>query len=253
MKTFQKYQHAHYSQPGAMEHYTRGRFGLPADVLERHMQIMNDLRTNSGGISKANKIWLLKQAQAAGRDLRQAAQAIQRVERIPDPERRAKAYVVASGAPDQALVDHALELSSAYSTTWGSTLAEDRLRSRDAQLAKSGQQHKFEDTPQLKRAREEATAVRRTIEAALQEKGLVPERARSLEEEQERARAYAANAADRLEATRGDAPLRDQIESAWHVDQAFQRLNDTGVSSENVGSVMEKTDEQRFAARSIDG
>lgn len=251
--TIERYRAAHFDQPGATEAYAGNTFGLQPDVLERHLRIMNDLRTQGGGISTVNKKWLLKQAQDAGRDPKQALQQILRVERIPDPEQRARAYVVASGAPSQALVDEAINLSKAYSTTWASTITEDRLRARDMQAAKSGEQFRFADTPELQRARQEATATRRAIEQALQDKGLTPPPAKSLEEEQQRAQAYARSAADKLEATRPDAPMRDHIEAAWHADQAFQRLNDAGVSTDTISSVQERTDEQQFAARAVDG
>jgi hypothetical protein len=251
--TYQKYAAKHWDQPENLDHYAKSTFGLHPDALERHLQIMSDLRTQGGGLSRADKVWLLKQAQQAGRDLKGAAQQIARVQRIADPEARARAYVVASGAPSQELVDHALEMSRAYSTTWGSTLAEERLQQRDAIAAKSGSQFRFNDTPEMKQARHESTAVRRTIEAALHEKGLAPRPAQSLDEEQARAREYAAKAADRLESTPPSASLRDHIEGAWHADQAFQRLNDTGASRDSMGSVMERTDDQAFSARAIDG
>lgn len=251
--TIERYRAAHFDQPGATEAYAGNTFGLQPDLLERHLRIMNDLRTQGGGISTVNKKWLLKQAQDAGRDPKQALQDILRVERIQDPERRAKAYVQASGAPSQALVEEAMNLSRSYSTVWASTITEDRLRARDAQAAKAGTQYRFADTPELQRSRSEATATRRAIEHALREKGLAPRPAQSLEEEQQRAQAYARSAADKLEATRPDAPMRDHIEAAWQADQAFQRLNDTGVSSDSMSSIREQTDDQQFAARAVDG
>jgi hypothetical protein len=253
LKTFQKYQSARVEQPGEVESYSRNTFGIPSGALDRHLRIMNDLQLQGGSISKTDKRWLLDQAKAAGRDVRQAAQMIAHVEAIPDPQRRARSYVIASGAPSEDLVQHAMEMSKTYSVVWGTTMAEDRMIKRDAINAKSGTQFQFDDTPELKRARNEATAVRRTIEAALQEKGLTPPPAQSLQEEQLRARQYANAAADRLEGTPENAPLRDQIEAAWTADQAFTRLSDTGVKDETIQSVMERTDENKFAARSIDG
>lgn len=253
MSTYEKYQSARYQHPGEIESYARSTFGLTSEALERHLRIMNDLQLQGGSISKADKRWLLDQAKAAGRDVSQAAQMISRVEAIPDPQRRAQSYVVASGAPGQDLINHAMEMSKIYSIEWGASLVEDRLKERDALEAKSGTQFRFDDTPALQRSRHEATAVRRTIEAALQEKSLTPPTAQSLEEEQHRARQYANAAANRLEATPNDAPIRDQIEAAWTVDQAFNRLSDTGVKHETIQSVMEETDAKNFAARSIDG
>lgn len=251
MKTFQKFQSPIYDQPGNMENWARSKFGLPANVLERHLRIMNDLRTPGGSISSANRNWLLKQAKEAGQDVNEAARTIDRVSRISDPEARARAYVIASGAPHESLVNEAIELSKAYSTTWASTLAEDRLSKRD-EVAKASS-YNFEDTPELKRSRQEADAVRRSIEATLKDKGLIERDPQTLEEAQQRAVSYAHSAANKLEATSSSAPLRDQIEAAWHVDQAFQRLSDTGVNENSIVDVMEKSDEASFAARSIDG
>jgi hypothetical protein len=253
LSTYEKYQSARYERPGEIESYSRSTFGLTPDALERHMRVMNDLQLPGGSISRADKRWLLDQAKAAGRDVGQAAQMIAHVEAIPDPQRRALSYVVASGAPRQDLINHAMEMSKVYSVEWGASLAEDRLNERDAQNAKAGTQFRFDDTPELKRSRHEATAVRRTIEAALEEKGLTPPPAQSLEEEQHRAKKYASAAADRMEATPTDAPIRDHIEAAWTADQAFNRLRDTGVKNESMSDVMDRTDANNFAARSIDG
>ena len=249
--TFEKYQSQRFSETNAMEAYARGTFGLAPALLERHLRIMNDLQMQGRGISSADKRWLLDQAKAAGRDVSQAAQQIARVEAISEPKRRARAYIVASGAPSQELVEHAMELSKTYSTTWGSSLAEDRLAARDEKL-KHDQFH-FKDDDRTRHSREESGAVRRTIEAALQERGLIQPEARSLEEAQHRARGYANSAADRLESMGPDASRRDQIEAAWHADQAFQRLSDAGAGDTSVGDVNEQTDHKIFAARAIDG
>lgn len=250
MRSVEKFKSQQYSRPGEMEQWSKGTFGLPPAVLERHLQIMTDLRTQGGTISSADKAWLLKQAKEAGRDVDEARRDIERVSKILNPEDRARAYVVASGAPNEGLVNQAVDLAKTYSTVWASTMAEDRLTERD-QKAKSSQFH-FEDNQHLKRSREESDSVRRSIEAALQNKGIIQREAQSLEEEQHRAVSYANAAADRLEATKDTAPLRDQIEAAWHVDQAFQRLNDAGVDDLSMGEVMERTDEQSFASRALD-
>jgi len=214
---------------------------------------MGDLQMNGGRISRENKRWLLQQAKEAGRDLNQAVRDIARVEAIPDPERRARAYVTASGAPTRELVEHAVDLSKSYSTSLGSMATEARLRQRDKHVEQNGMQYRFEDTDRIKRDRQESTAVRRTIEATLRDQGLSVAPPRSLEEAQGRAKAYADHAADKMEALNDKSSLRDQIEAAWTADQGLQRLADAGVSRETMGGVMERTDSQNFAARGIDG
>lgn len=250
MKSFEKFKSQQNNRPGEVEQWSRGTFGLPPAVLERHLQIMTDLRTQGGSISNADKVWLLKQAKEAGRDVDEARRDIERVSKILNPEDRARAYVIASGAPDEGLVNQAVDLAKTYSTVWASTLAEDRLTERD-EKAKSSQFH-FEDSKHLKRSREESDSVRRSIEAALQSKGLIQREAQSLEEVQHRAVSYANAAANRLEATKDTSPLRDQIEAAWHVDKAFQRLDDAGVNDLSISQVMERTDEKSFASRALD-
>ncbi|NBW22685.1 MAG: hypothetical protein EBR82_83545, partial [Caulobacteraceae bacterium] len=189
----------------------------------------------------------------SGRDLNQAKRDIARVESIQDPERRAKAYVVASGAPTQALVNHAVDLSRSYSTALGSMATEARLRARDKHAEKNGMQYKFEDTDRLKQAREESTSMRRTIERTLQQQGLSMPPPKSMEEAQDRARAYGEHAAQKMEALNDNSSLRDQIEAAWTADQGLQRLNDAGVSRDTMGSVLEQSDARNFTAKSIDG
>ena len=253
MKTFQRAQYQQFKQPGAVDAQVKNTFGLAPKVLERHLRIMSDLQLNGGRISIDNKRWLLQQAKEAGRDLNQAKRDIARVESIQDPERRARAYVVASGAPTQELVNHAMDLSRSYSTALGSIATEARLRQRDKHAEKNGMQYKFEDTDRLKQAREESTSMRRTIEATLRQQGLLAAPPRSLQEVQERAKAYGEHAAQKMEALTDKSSLRDQIEAAWHADQGLQRLDDAGLTRDTMGSVLERSDNQNFAAKSIDG
>ena len=253
MKTFQRVQYQQFKQTGAVDAQVQNTFGLAPKALERHLRIMSDLQLNGGRISIDNKRWLLQQAKEAGRDLNQAKRDIARVEAIQDPERRAKAYVVASGAPTQELVNHAVDLSRSYSTALGSMATEARLRQRDKHAEKNGMQYKFEDTDRLKQAREESTSMRRTIERTLQQQGLSVAPPRSMEEAQDRARAYGEHAAQKMESLNDKSSLRDQIEAAWHVDQGLQRLNDAGVSRDTMGSVLEQSEARNFAARAIDG
>lgn len=220
--------------------------------LEAHLRVMNDLRTQGGRISRDVAKWLMHEAKASGRDPKEALQAIRRVNSIQDPEQRARAYVIASGAPSNELVNHALGLSSIYSTEWASTLVNDRLAAKDQLTSKAGTYYQFEDTDRIKAARQESSAVRRTIEATLREKGLVPPKARTLEEAQNHAKAYANFAADKMESTNPGAPLRDHIEDAWRADQGIQKLNDAGLSGETMGSVIERADATNFAARAFD-
>ncbi len=252
MKTYQRAQYQQFRQPGAVDAQVQNTFGMAPKALERHLRIMGDLQLNGGRISKENKRWLLQQAKEAGRDLHQAARDIARVEAIPDPERRARAYVIASGAPTRQLVEHAVDLSKSYATSLGSMATEARLRARDRQLEQSGLQYKFEDNDRIKHEREESNAIRRTIEATLRSQGLSVAPPNSLEEAQGRAKLYADHAANKMEALNDKSSLRDQIEAAWTVDQGMQRLNDAGVSRETMGSVIERTDSQNFAARGID-
>ncbi len=253
MKTYQRAQYQQFRQPGAVDAQVQNTFGMAPKALERHLRIMGDLQLNGGRISKENKRWLLQQAKEAGRDLHQAARDIARVEAIPDPERRARAYVIASGAPSDQLVNHAVDLSKSYSTSLGSMATESRLRARDKHLQQNGMQFKFEDSDKLKKERQEATAVRRTIEATLQSKGLAMPPAKSLEEAQYRAKAFANHAADKLESMPADASLRDQLSAAFDADRGLQQLADTGQSRDTMGSVLERSDNHDFAARSIDG
>jgi len=253
VKTFQRAQYQQYRQPGAVDAQVKNTFGLAPKVLERHLRIMGDLQLNGGRISMENKRWLLQQAKEAGRDLNQAKRDILRVESIQDPDRRARAYVVASGAPTQELVNHAVDLSRSYSTALGSMATESRLRARDKHAERNGMQYKFEDTDKIKREREESTSMRRTIEATLREQGLAVAPPRSMEEVKERARAYGEHAAQKMESINDKSSLRDHIEAAWTVDQGLQRQADAGLTKETMGSVLERSDNQNFAARSIDG
>ena len=253
MKTFQRVQYQQFKQPGAVDAQVQNTFGLAPKALERHLRIMSDLQLNGGRISSDNKRWLLQKAKEAGRDLNQAKRDIARVEAIQDPERRARAYVVASGAPTQELVNHAVDLSRSYSTALGSMATEARLRARDKHAEKNGMQYKFEDTDRLKQAREESTSMRRTIEATLRQQGLSVAPPKSLQEVQERAKAYGEHAAQKMEALNDKSSLRDQIEAAWTADQGLQRQADAGLTRDTMGSVLERSDNQNFAARAIDG
>ncbi|NDD14602.1 MAG: hypothetical protein EB072_18645, partial [Betaproteobacteria bacterium] len=91
-------------------------------------------------------------------------------------------------------------------------------------------------------AREESTSMRRTIEATLRQQGLSMPPPRSLEEVQERAKAYGEHAAQKMEALNEKSSLRDQIEAAWTADQGLQRQADAGLTRNTMGSVLEQSD-----------
>jgi len=253
MKTFERAQTAHLAKPGVMEEHIHNVFRLTPVQLQNHLRIMNDLALPGGKISSKARQWLLATAKASGYDVRQAAAKIDEVQSIADPKKRLEAYVKANGAPSRELVDYAVGLAGKYSTHWASDHIERRLEARDAQQAKSGTQPRFEDTQRMRDARHESDAVRRTIEAPLRDKGLIPSKPATLGEAQARARSYADAAANRLESLGEGASLRDTIEANYHADQGLQLIQDSGIRDVSMGSVIENTDAVNFAARSIDG
>lgn len=252
MKTHEQYGMAHFSQPGAVEDFSRKTFGMPTKDLERHLQIMQTLAIPGRGIGIDDRRWLLSKSKAAGRDLRQAAADIARVSNIVNPETRLQAYVRASGgdALPQSAVDYAVGLAKRYNVENGVMMASDRLAQRDADRRKfnSGE---LPDAERFQADRKESGAVRHQIENALRDRGLIESAPRSLDEAQHRARAAANRAADQLELTsyNPNATRHDQVRAVVDAAEAFGKMSDTGVSDDDLGVVYDRTTDAIQAAK----
>lgn len=249
MSTIQRYREQALEDPNAMENWARSTFGIGARQLERHLRIMNDLQLPGGKISKDDRAWIIEQARVAGMDTRRAADVINQVERIADPEQRGRAYVRAAGAPSAEVVEAGMEMSRNYSHVWGSERITEKLNQSDQARVKDGSQFRFEDTAEFKRSREEAGATRRAIEEALQQKGLDAGRPSSLEEAQWRADKFANQVADRLEArealrARGhQVDMRTDLENAYDAQAALSMKTDAGLpGGSGIGEVVERAD-----------
>jgi hypothetical protein len=247
--TIQRYREQALEDPAVMEHWARSTFGIGAAALERHLRIMNDLQLPGGKISKDDRTWILEQARAAGMDTRRAADVINQVERIADPEQRGRAYVRAAGAPSAEVVETGMNLSKQYSHTWGSERITEKLAESDQARVKDRNQFQFQDTDALKRSREEAGATRRAIEGALQQKGLIAGPATSLEDAQWRADHFARKVADRLEVrevqrARGQqVDLRTELEDAFDTQAALDMKTDAGLpGGSSIAEVVERAD-----------
>lgn len=254
MRRIEKEGRAAFSQPGFGEAYVRHHFGLSMEDLSRHLGILNGLAAHGGSISKSDRTWLLQQAHAAGRDVQRAARDIDSLANIQNPEARARAYVRGSaGDVDERFVDYAMNLGKTYARESGASAIGDRLAENDRQL----QRQSLPDTPRLKESRESAGSMRREIEGALKDAGLVEREPATLEEAQHEARRYASEVADYLEhvSTPRDGDddegpdLREALKTNWHVAEAFSKLHDVGLSQESIGSVNEATEAKLFAAR----
>lgn len=255
MSTFSNTKTAFLAQPGVMESYIAARFGnLKPAQLTRHLAIMVDLARDGGKISAEQKNWLLGEAQRVGFDLKLASRTIDAVQTIEDPEKRLRAYVTANGSPSRDLVDYALNLAKSYGLQAGSERLEQQMAQRDYWKAHQNSQFHFQDDEagRFKKAREEAGTVRKTIEATLRDKGLIPQNPRTLGDAQEQAKSFANYAANKLESLGDKASLRDTLDGNYTADQAFQKLQDTGVRSQSMGDVMQQVSNSNFTVRSID-
>lgn len=252
MKTHEKFSRQVLNQKDGVRNYTRQVFGLEPNALERHLQILNRLQTNAGGMDSRDRKWLLDQAKAAGRDVQRANRDIQRVIDLPNPKDRAAAYVRGSYGQNiaQGQVDFATNVATRYGIEHGATMAGERMAAHDRHRAKS---HfgELPDSERFEADRKEANAVRYQILTAMADRGLIETSPHSLEEAQASARQQANRAADALERTSLDskASRRDHVEAVVNADQAFQRLNDAGVADTSMGDVYDETSTRLFAER----
>lgn len=243
--TMERFNRQELMQPGALDQMAQRRYGMPAKMLEGHLQLLGQVA--GGRVTPQAKRWLIERARESGVPAERVESELRTILALPTPQERQARYVAAADG-DPTLVQQAVELAASYQTNRAVDTVERRL-TRNDQRQKQWQSFGFEDREEFKASREEAAdGTRGAIKRAMVSSGLMAPKARTLQEAQLRAQSFANAVANRLEArTREDKEpsLRETVEDAYLTDQALAAKRDAGITTDTIGSVAEATDAAR--------